>query len=114
MDLVNVLKLPHAKSSKSVTKSSMASLPATTPPSLRSVTSVKMAVSAKGLAKQTEAEVRPQRRPTREERKLEKRNTANKTIDDLLDNKPTKSKIREFLKERVSTLLEERGVATMR
>ena len=109
MDLVNVLKLPHAKSSKSVTKSSMASLPATTPPSLRSVTSVKMAVSAKG-----EAEARPQRRPTREERKLEKRNSANKTIDDLLDNKPTKSKIREFLKQRVATLLEERGVATMR
>jgi hypothetical protein len=31
-------------------------------------------------------------------------------IDDLLDNKPTKSKIRAYMLARVSMLLEERGI----
>ena len=99
MDLANLLKLPHAKSSRATPKSAIASLPATAPPSLKSVKDPKHA--------------RPTGRPTREERKLEKRTAAIASVDDLLENKPSKSKIREFLRNRVATLLEERGVATM-
>ena len=96
MNLENLLKLPHAKSSKAVPKS--VSLPATAPPSLRTVKDPK------------EATGRNRGRPTKEERKLEKRMGAIADIDDLLEDKPTKSKIRAFLLARVSMLLEERGI----
>lgn len=94
MNIENLLKLPHANSSKAVPKS--VSLPATPPPSLKSVKDPK--------------EARPRGRPTKEERKLEKRMGAIADIDDLLEDKPTKSKIRAFLLARVSMLLEERGI----
>lgn len=94
MDIQNILKLPHAKSAAAVPKS--VPMPATAPPSLKTV--------------RTPKEAKPRGRPTKEERKLERRMEAIADIDDLLDNKPTKSKIRAFLLARVSMLLEERGI----
>lgn len=49
-------------------------------------------------------------RPTAEDRKRQKRLDANTEIEDLLDSKPTKSTIREFLLARVSLLLEDKGL----
>jgi hypothetical protein len=71
-------------------------MPATAPPSLKTTRAP------------TEAKARG--RPTKEERKLERRMDAIADIDDLLDNKPTKSKIRAYFLARVSMLLEERGI----
>jgi len=94
MDIQNILKLPHAKSSAAVPKS--VTLPATAPPSLKTMRSPTPA-TGKG-------------RPTKDERKLQKRMESIADIDDLLDNKPTKSKIRAYMLARVSMLLEERGI----
>jgi predicted NAD-dependent protein-ADP-ribosyltransferase YbiA (DUF1768 family) len=71
-------------------------MPATAPPSLKTA--------------RAPTEAKPRGRPTKEERKLERRMETIADIDELLDNKPTKSKIRAFLLARVSMLLEERGI----
>lgn len=89
-----MLKLPHAKSGAAVPKS--VTLPATAPPSLKTA--------------RTPTEAPRKGRPTREEVRLQKRLDAIADIDDLLDNKPTKSKIRAYMLGRVSMLLEERGI----
>jgi len=94
MDLQKVLLMPHAKSGKAVPKS--VKPPATAPPSLKT--------------SRVPTEAKQRVRNTKEERKLEKRMHAIADIDDLLDNKPSKSKIRAFLLGRVSMLLEERGI----
>lgn len=88
------MKLPHAKSSAAVPKSMV--MPATAPPGLKTVRNPK--------------EAKPRGRPTKDERKLERRMESIADIDDLLDNKPTKSKIRAYFLARVSMLLEERGI----
>ena len=95
MDLQKVLLMPHAKSSRAVPKS--VTLPATAPPSLK---------TARGGLKEATQRVRQ----TKEQRKLERRMESLADIDDLLDNKPSKAKIRAYLLGRVSMLLEERGI----
>jgi hypothetical protein len=55
---------------------------------------------------------RPRGRPTKEERKKERRMEVMADIDDLLDNKPTKSKIRIYILTRIQQLLEEKGITT--
>ena len=57
-----------------------------------------------------EPEARRRGRPTAEDRKRQKRLDATAEIDDLLDSKPSKSAIREFLLARVSLLLDEKGL----
>lgn len=59
-----------------------------------------------------EKEGRPRGRPTKEERKKERRMEVMADIDDLVDDKPTKSKIRIYLLTRIQQLLEERGITT--
>jgi len=49
-------------------------------------------------------------RPTAEDRKRQKRLDANGEIEELLDSKPSKSAVREFLLARVSLLLEDKGL----
>ena len=49
-------------------------------------------------------------RPTADDRKRQKRLDANGEIEDLLDSKPSKSAVREFLLARVSLLLEDKGL----
>lgn len=51
-------------------------------------------------------------RPTKDERKKERRMEVMADIDDLVDNKPTKSKVRIYLLTRIQELLEERGITT--
>ena len=55
---------------------------------------------------------KPRGRPTREERKKERRMEVMSEIDDLVDNKPTKAKVRLYLLARIQQLLEERGITT--
>jgi hypothetical protein len=55
---------------------------------------------------------RPRGRPTKDERKRERRMEVMADIDDLLDNKPTRSKIRIYLLTRIQQLLEEKGITT--
>lgn len=59
-------------------------------------------------------ERKPAGRPTKEQRKLERRMEIMGGIDDLLDksNKPTKGKIRIYLLTRIQQLLEEKGITT--
>jgi hypothetical protein len=57
-------------------------------------------------------EGKPRGRPTKEERKKERRMEIMADIDDLVDDKPTKSKIRIYLLTRIQQLLEERGITT--
>lgn len=57
-----------------------------------------------------EKEGKPRGRPTKEDRKRERRMEVMAEIDDLLDNKPTKSKIRIYLLARIQQLLEEKGI----
>jgi hypothetical protein len=57
-----------------------------------------------------ESEPKRRSRPTAEDRKRQKRLDANTEIEDLLDSKPSKSAIREFLLARVSLLLEDKGL----
>jgi hypothetical protein len=94
MDLQKVLLMPHAKSSRAVPKS--VTPPATAPQSLKTARAPKEATQRV--------------RQTKEQRNLEKRMDALADIDDLLDNKPSKAKIRDYLLGRVSMLLEERGI----
>lgn len=70
----------------------------------RKPTSAVEAVAAK--------EGKPRGRPTKEERKKERRMEVMADIDDLVENKPTKSKIRIYLLTRIQQLLEERGITT--
>ena len=56
------------------------------------------------------AEARLRGRPTAEDRKRQKRLDANSEVEELLDSKPSKSAVREFLLARVSLLLEEKGI----
>lgn len=59
-----------------------------------------------------EKEGKPRGRPTKDERKKERRMEVMAEIDDLVDNKPTKSKIRIYLLTRIQQLLEEKGITT--
>ncbi len=52
-------------------------------------------------------------RPSKDERRIERRMEINSNIADLLDNKPTKQKVRVYLLARIQELLVERGIATM-
>jgi hypothetical protein len=59
-------------------------------------------------------ERKPAGRPTKDQRRLERRMEIMGGIDDLLDrsNKPTKGKIRLYLLTRIQQLLEEKGITT--
>ncbi len=59
-------------------------------------------------------ERKPAGRPTKDQRRLERRMEIMGGIDDLLDksNKPTKGKIRIYLLTRIQQLLEEKGITT--
>lgn len=59
-----------------------------------------------------EKEGKPRGRPTKDERRKERRMEVMAEIDDLVDNKPTKSKIRIYLLTRIQQLLEEKGITT--
>jgi hypothetical protein len=67
---------------------------------------------APSLVVSEKKERKPAGRPTKEQRKLEKRMEIMGGIDDLLDNKPTKGKIRIYLLTRIQQLLEEKGITT--
>ena len=55
---------------------------------------------------------KPRGRPTKEDRKKERRMEVMAEIDDLLDNKPSKKKVRIYLLTRIQQLLEEKGITT--
>jgi len=60
-----------------------------------------------------ETEGKPRRlRQNKEERKLERRMEVMAGIDDLIDDKPSKKKIRLYLLTRIQQLLEEKGIVT--
>lgn len=59
-----------------------------------------------------EKEGKPRGRPTKDERKKERRMEIIAEIDDLVDDKPTKSKIRLYILTRIQQLLEEKGITT--
>lgn len=59
-----------------------------------------------------EKDGKPRGRPTKDDRKRERRMEVMAEIDDILDNKPTKSKIRLYLLTRIQQLLEEKGITT--
>lgn len=69
---------------------------------------------APSLVVSEKKERKPAGRPTKEQRKLERRMEVMGGIDDLLDkiNKPTKGKIRLYLLTRIQQLLEEKGITT--
>lgn len=57
-----------------------------------------------------EKDGKPRGRPCKEDRRREKRMEVMAEIDDLLDNKPTKGKVRLYLLTRIQQLLEEKGI----
>jgi hypothetical protein len=57
-----------------------------------------------------EKDGKPRGRPTKDDRRRERRMEVMAEIDDLLDNKPTKNKIRIYLLARIQQLLEEKGI----
>jgi len=67
-------------------------------------------LAAGGAGAAAEPEARRRGRPTAEDRKRQKRLDANSEVEELLDSKPSKSAVREFLLARVSLLLEEKGI----
>lgn len=70
------------------------------------------AAGGAGRAPPSAIEGKTRGRPTKDERKKERRMEVMSEIDDLVDNKPTKAKIRIYLLARIQQLLEEKGITT--
>jgi hypothetical protein len=73
-------------------------------------TLAKAPTPAGGAGSTMTEEPKRRKRETAEDRKRQKRMDANDEIEDLLDSKPSKSAVREFLLARVSLLLDDKGL----
>lgn len=89
--------------------------PATGPPpaAKTSVKGKKLTALPTALPSAIVKEEKTRGRPSKDERRIERRMEINSNIADLLDNKPTKQKVRVYLLARIQELLVERGIATM-
>lgn len=107
--------MPSAKSAARP----VSSIPAPPPPTTSSIKTVSRAKPVGGAGGPTvlpSAIVKDEKvrgRPSKDERRIERRMEINGNIQDMLDNKPTKQKVRIYLLARIQELLVERGIATL-
>ena len=107
--------MPSAKSAARPV-GSMAPPPPPTTSSIKPVSRAKPVGGARAPAVLPSAIVKEEKvrgRPSKDERRIERRMEINGNIADMLDNKPTKQKVRIYLLARIQELLVERGIATL-
>lgn len=110
------LMMPSAKSAARPVGTGPSAPVAPLPPAMKPLPAKKAVGGAGAATVLPSAIVKEERvrgRPSKDEKRIERRMEINANISDLVEDKPTKQKVRIYLLARIQELLVERGIATL-
>lgn len=111
------LMMPSAKSAARPVGTGPSAPAVPLPPAIKPLPAKKAVVGGAGAATVLPSaivkEERVRGRPSKDEKRIERRMEINANISDLVEDKPTKQKVRIYLLARIQELLVERGIATL-